>query len=458
MSNSMGREEKINKDSINILLPEFLLNSEVYFLVITDLEGRYIFVNDKFKKRFSFISDNFVGQPSLSSIYHEDHQVCIQAVEECLANPNKIVRVHLRKPDTTQNDFYWSEWEFSVFKDQQQTPIGILCIGHEITETEKLSRQAIKFAKRIETIIEEIPDGFFQLDRVWRFVAINSVAEQILKVPKERLLARKIWEFLPDTPDYNYPSAFRRAMNENISVIFEDYFPNLDKWCNIICYPSHEGLTVFFRDITQNKKYVDTIKRQDYMLRAIYQSTSEACTFIDKNFIIQYNNQVARNLTLQIFGKEAQVGERSLDYVLPEYREEFERFYNKVLSGEKITVERTDGKNWWQFSLYPVYDEQKQIIGIAHNVQDISERKKREAIILQQNKTLRQITWQQSHEVRRPVASLLGLCELLKNYKNETEEMKEKYIDNILKVAQELDNIIHKIVRQANESEYLDNP
>jgi PAS domain S-box-containing protein len=457
VGNSKKRKQ-MTEAEIKSLLPEFLLNSETYSLVITDLEGRYIFVNDIFKKRFSFISENFIGQPSLIAIYPEDHQVCLQAVEQCFANPNKVVKVHLRKPDTSLNDFYWTAWEFSVFKDQHQTPIGILCLGHDITETEKATQQAKDFAKKVATIIEEIPEGFYQLDREWRFVSINSVAEQILQIPREMLLGRKIWDLFPDTPDYNYPTAYRKAMNENIFVTFEEYRPDLDKWYSVVCYPSTEGLTIFFRDITQTKKYADTIKQQEYMLRAIFQSTSEASTFIDKNFIIRYNNQVARNITLQIFGKEAQVGENSLDYILPEYRAEFEAFYNKVLLGENITIEKTDGIGWWQFSMYPVYDEQQQIIGIAHNAQDITERKNKELKILKQNETLRQIAWQQSHELRRPIANLLGLCNLLKNYKNETEDMKEKYIDDILKVTQELDKIIHKIVHQANESEYLDNP
>jgi PAS domain S-box-containing protein len=448
----------MTEEDIKSLLPECLLNSETYSLVITDLEGRYIFVNDIFKKRFSFISENFIGQPSFIAIYPEDHHLCLQAVEQCLANPNKVVKVHLRKYDTSLSDFYWTAWEFSVFKDQHQTPIGILCLGHDMTETEKATRQAKDFAQKVATIIEEIPEGFCQLDREWIFVAANNHAAQILEVPKETLLGSRIWDLFPDTPDYNYPAAFRKAMNENISVAFEDYLPFLDRWYDIICYPSPEGLTIFFRDITQKKKYADTIKQQEYMLRAIYQSTTEACTFIDKNFIIGYNNQVARKITLQVFGKEAQVGENFLDYALPEYRAEFEAFFSRVLLGENIAVEKAIGTGWWQFSMYPVYNEEQQIIGIAHNVQDITERKNREFKILQQNETLHQIAWQQSHEVRRPLANILGIYSLLKDDKEATEEEKQKYLDYLFQSTQELDKIIHKIVHQANKSEYLNNP
>ncbi|GAB4133814.1 MAG: hypothetical protein Fur0027_22230 [Raineya sp.] len=561
------------------LLPEYLLHSEIFFVVITDMEGKYLFVNDVFKKRFAFITQEWEGKDSFIAIYPEDHQVCLKAVEQCFNNPDKVVKVHLRKPATNQNDFYWTQWEFSVFKDQDQNHIGILCLGNDITETERASLQAKEFAQKVDTIIEEITEGFYQLNRDWKFVKINKVAEQILGIPREQLLGRKIWDLFPDTPDYNYTAAYRKAMTENISVTFEDYRPDLDRWFSAVVYPSVEGLTVFFRDITQKKKYIDTIKQQEYMLRAIYQSTSEASTFIDKNFIIRYNNQVAQNITQQVFGKKAQIGDNSLDYVLPEYQAEFKEFYRKALLGENIVVERTDGTNWWQLSMYPVYGEQQQIIGIAHNVQDITEKKQKELqlqeneerlqktieaiphpllivnedmqiqyvneefeqvfgytsdevlsktvdfllperfraghsflqknyleqggktvkkmgrflsaltkggkeividgslntfsinkkkyvivilqdvtelkqrqdTILKQNEILQKIAWQQSHEVRRPVANILGLCDLLKNYPNETTEIQKQYIDYMLKATQELDEIIHRIVKQTNE-------
>ncbi|WP_448520430.1 PAS domain S-box protein [Rhodoflexus sp.] len=571
-------------NDIERLLPEYLLRSETYSLVITDLEGRYIYVNNLFKNRFSFICENFTGQPFFISIYPEDHNKCLKAVEQVLQNPDKVVKVNLRKPDTNLSDFYWTEWEFSLFKNQDKNPIGILCLGHDITESEKASIQAKAFAKKIDAIIEEITDGFYVLNREWEFVKINKVAEQILGVPREKLLGHKIWDLFPDTPDYKYPTQFRKAMSEYVTVTFEDYRADLDRWFSVVCYPLQEGLTIFFKDITQTKKQIEKITQQEHMLRAIYQSTTEASTFIDRDFIIRYTNQVAKYITKQTFGREIQIGDNSLDYYLPAYREEFRTYYEKVLSGESFVLERKDGTNWWQISLFPVYDEEQNIIGIANNVQDITDRKQKEILleetkirldstieaiphtllivdennrivyvntefenvfgylaeevigreidfllperyraghkflqqkylqkggavkkmgrylqaliksgieifidaslntfvvngkkyvivilqdvteqkkyqdtIVQQNETLKQIAWQQSHELRRPVASILGLCDLLKNYPNETEEMKHKYVDYMLQATKELDKIIHKIVSQANESAYLNN-
>ena len=80
--------------------------------------------------------------------------------------------------------------------------------------------------------------------------------------------------------------------------------------------------------------------------------------------------------------------------------------------------------------------------------------KKQQDFLLKQNETLRQIAWQQSHEVRRPVANILGLINLIKMDKASTQEEKEQYLNYLFQATQELDEIIHKIVARSNESEY----
>ncbi|QEK53220.1 hypothetical protein FYC62_03720 [Pedobacter aquae] len=65
------------------------------------------------------------------------------------------------------------------------------------------------------------------------------------------------------------------------------------------------------------------------------------------------------------------------------------------------------------------------------------------------------MAWQQSHELRRPVANLLSLCDLLINDKDEREEIKDYYIDSILKSTKELDVIIKSIILLASENEFV---
>ena len=436
-------------------LPEFILNSKIYSLVITDLEGKYTYVNEVFKKRFAFMNTDFVGKPFWIAIHPEDVEKCNIAAYQCITNPNETFEVQVRKPYL--GDFYWTEWEFSLFKDENKNPIGILCLGSDITETKRADKQAKYLAGKVETIIEEITDGFYILNREWEFVKINTVAEQLLGMPRKKLLGNKIWDLFPHTPDYNYPTQFRKAMNEYVTLTVEDYWADIDRWLSAVCYPSQEGLTVFFKDITQEKKTQEQLKQSETMLRALYDSSSEASTFIDKNFNILFTNRLAKETCKSIFGKEPQIGDKSLDYIVPDLQTEFANYYQRVLQGETIYVEKEHCGLYWSFSLFPVYDTENNIVGISSNTKDITARKTDELKILNQNETLRQIAWQQSHELRRPMANILGLINVLQTDKTLTQEEKEQYLTYIFQATQQLDKIIHKIVTQSNESEYNTN-
>ena len=564
---------------LTALIPDFLLNSQTYSLVLTDLEGRYSYVNDIFKKRFGFMNIDFINLPFSVAIHPDDVEKCNIAAYECITNPNKIVELKVRKPDDLQGDFYWTHWEFSLFKDQKQQPLGILCVGHDITETEKVSKQAKEFIQKVDTIIEEITDGFYVLNRDWEFIKMNKVAAQILGLPKEKLIGSKIWSIFPDSPVYNYPSAFRKAMNEYVTVTFEDYNADLERWFSAVCYPSPEGLNIFFKDITQEKSNQEELKHSENKLRAILDSTSDsnilispdykilcfnkkanevskmvfgkplkeladmwayvlpndrelfnhntqkalageymifekeisftnfsvwyevsyypvydnegkqlgftfnttnidarkkaeaqlkqsqtmlrilydstqiASTFIDKNLCVLFTNKLTEEICLKIFGISPKIGDKYLDFIVPDLREEFADHYANVLKGKSIYAEKAYDNNWWHISLFPVYDTENNIVGISNNVKNITERKENELKILKQNETLRQIAWQQSHEVRRPVANILGIVKLLKGDEKSSKADKEKYLDYLFQSTEELDKIIRKILVKSNENE-----
>lgn len=73
-----------------------------------------------------------------------------------------------------------------------------------------------------------------------------------------------------------------------------------------------------------------------------------------------------------------------------------------------------------------------------------------------QNKTLKEITWIQSHVVRTPLSRLMAITNLLKENDN-TEEEKVFLIDNIIVSSHELDEIIKEIVSKSESIRSTEN-
>lgn len=67
-----------------------------------------------------------------------------------------------------------------------------------------------------------------------------------------------------------------------------------------------------------------------------------------------------------------------------------------------------------------------------------------------QNRKLMEIAWVQSHEVRAPLARLMGLTELLKRYPADRADL-DDCLNRILQNAQQLDGIVREIVRKTEE-------
>ena len=96
---------------------------------------------------------------------------------------------------------------------------------------------------------------------------------------------------------------------------------------------------------------------------------------------------------------------------------------------------------------YIVYSEAGAPLRMIGALQDIQQTKEHEHKITQQNEKLREIAFSQSHEVRRPVANILGLLQCLNKEEFGPENRKVLYF--LEQTAGELDVLIRKIVDKA---------
>jgi PAS domain S-box-containing protein len=127
----------------------------------------------------------------------------------------------------------------------------------EAARNERLNAQAAQV--QISNILESITDAFFALDHEWRFTYINQQAEPLLKRKQEEMLGKNIWDEFPEAVGTNFDLQYHKATAEQVSVAFEEYFPLLDSWFEVHAYPSQDGLSVYFHDITERRQTTDAL-------------------------------------------------------------------------------------------------------------------------------------------------------------------------------------------------------
>ncbi|MGI4791277.1 MAG: SpoIIE family protein phosphatase [Janthinobacterium lividum] len=116
-------------------------------------------------------------------------------------------------------------------------------------------------------ILESISDAFFDLDRQWRFTYLNAHAERLLSRSREALLGRSIWAEFPDALGTAFEREYRQAESQQTPVTFEQFFSPLNAWFEIRAYPSVEGLSVYFTDISSRIQSEKFLKESEERLR-----------------------------------------------------------------------------------------------------------------------------------------------------------------------------------------------
>ena len=119
------------------------------------------------------------------------------------------------------------------------------------------TREALRQAnERMENMLESLTDGFCAVDRDWRITYINGRALQMVEpLNKSRggLVGRKLWDEFEDLHGTSVADDCRRAMQQRITLNREFFYRRLGCWLEMRVYPSPEGLTLYFQDITARK-------------------------------------------------------------------------------------------------------------------------------------------------------------------------------------------------------------
>ncbi|WP_452232431.1 PAS domain S-box protein [Lacinutrix sp. MEBiC02595] len=107
---------------------------------------------------------------------------------------------------------------------------------------------------QLETSLNSISGGFISLDTNWCYTYVNKKAAELLGRKPGTLVGKHIWTEFPEGVDRSFYKAYYKAMETQKTVYFDDYYEPLDKWFENRIYPSPEGLTIYYTDITEKKK------------------------------------------------------------------------------------------------------------------------------------------------------------------------------------------------------------
>jgi len=128
------------------------------------------------------------------------------------------------------------------------------CFTRDVTDRNLAEARLREEEQKTRNILESISDAFFAIDRDWRFTYVNAQAEHLLNRKASDLLGRVIWEEYPGLEGSEFEEAYRRTATEQITLSVTSYYPDHDRWYEVHVYPATEGISVYFRDVSERKR------------------------------------------------------------------------------------------------------------------------------------------------------------------------------------------------------------
>ncbi|MEP2056541.1 MAG: PAS domain S-box protein [Maribacter litoralis] len=131
-----------------------------------------------------------------------------------------------------------------------------LCLSTYIDQTKsKNASIAIeKSEKRHRQFTERISDAYVSFDNNWCFTVINAKAAKIIGINAKEMIGKNVWDEFPSFKNSEAYAIYKGAVSRQVYTHFEQYHEEVDRWIENHLYPSSNGISIFFKDITYRKK------------------------------------------------------------------------------------------------------------------------------------------------------------------------------------------------------------
>lgn len=175
-------------------------------------------------------------------------------------------------------------------------------LRHHVNQIEaqnsKLRVQADEIHDRSEKVInilERTTDAYLEFDADWRCIYINRQAGKLLEYAPELVLGHDIWDALPELASTFY-KRMQKARADGLTYVFEGFYPPSKRWIETHVYPLPDRMTVFMRDVTQERLAWDQAKNAEVRVRTILDNVADAIVVIDQNGVIETFNTAAERM------------------------------------------------------------------------------------------------------------------------------------------------------------------
>lgn len=302
-------------------------------------------------------------------------------------------------------------------------------------------------ARQLADTLESMSDAFFAVDADGRITYVNKETERLWGVDRADVVGKPFSGICPQVHEPPFADYFRQIQTAREPLHFTERYPVTDRWFDVHAYPTDEGFTVYFRDVTEHHGNLARIREQAGLL----DQASDAIVVRDLDQRITYWNKSAERL----YGWTAEevMGRHVLDLHVFEpsaYEAAMQTLLAKGEWSGELTQESRDGRRMLiqaRWSL--VRDETGAPRAILSTNSDITERKKLEQQFLraQRMESIGTLASGIAHDLNNVLAPMLLAVGMLRQRAD--NEKDQRLLDMLEQNAQRGADMVRQVLAYA---------
>ncbi|MFT2010451.1 PAS domain S-box protein [Pontibacter sp. 13R65] len=259
------------------------------------------------------------------------------------------------------------------------TVVGVYTILKDTTEIIQSQKTIQQQAKKLNTIFESITNAFFVLDKNRGFNYINKEAERLLQITRNDCLGKDILEIFKEEEEGDFITHYQHAITTGETVNYKAFIKHPGLWIEVAMYPSEEGVSVYFADITDRVKTEQELVK----LSLVASKITNGVNIMDATGHIEWVNDgfsVLTGYTLEevvgktpgefLYGPETNL--ETVSYI----REHLSK--GMAVSAEMLDYRKSGEKIWLAVNITPILDTSGKVDRFISILTDITAKKETE--------------------------------------------------------------------------------
>jgi len=471
------------QESQDELMVFFNAIDEVFFSV-DRVNMSVLKISDGCEKLYGYKASDFFTHTMLwVDLIHPDDKYMVGNENNLLAAGEKVNSQYriVRK----DKEIRWVEKKVVPILDERGKLIRADGVVRDITSRKEDEEKHRQSEERFRQIVETAQEGIWTIDENNKTNFVNKKMGEILGYRPDEMIGKDLYAFMHDDDKAETIERINRrkeGSNESLDVRYitkggEDVWANISGNAIFDATGNYKGSLAMVTDITRRKLYEEALKKSEANLRTIFDNTDSSYILIDAEMKIVSFNALAQRYSEGQNNKSLEIN-KHISYYFSEARWPFiKETLDKVANGEHISYEINftdkDGNTRWnEVRWLNIKNNDNKNWGFILANNDITEAKiaelERERItadLIQHNKDLEQFTYIISHNLRAPVANIIGLSDMLgepdidDRIRDEVVDRVSLSIRNIDTIIQDLNHIlqVRELINQKKETVYFEN-